>query len=78
MGTQTTFEDPLSANTGNTARPIISALSEGTQGVIYLSLRTLEGKVNSYKESFGANLSYQYQEGDMLRVIECLDGDAKK
>jgi len=78
MGTQTTFEDPLAANTSFSARPIISALSEGTQGVIYLSLRTLEGKVNSYKESFGANLSYQYQEGDMLRVIECLDGDAKK
>ena len=36
---------------------------------IYLSMRTLEGKANSYKEFKGGQLNYTYAEGDVLRVI---------
>jgi hypothetical protein len=38
--------------------------------VTYLSLRSLEGKSDSYKESYGANLEYVYQQGDRLRIIQ--------
>ena len=38
--------------------------------ITYLSLRSLEGKSDSYKESFSANLEYVYQEGDRLRIVQ--------
>ena len=41
--------------------------------IIYVSMRSLEGKDNSYKESDGANISYEYTEGDRLRVISYID-----
>lgn len=37
--------------------------------VTYLSLRSLEGKSDSYKESFGANLEYTFTPGDRLRIV---------
>jgi hypothetical protein len=37
--------------------------------VFYLSMRSLEGKDDSYKESKGANLEYAYSKGDRLRVV---------
>ena len=41
--------------------------------IIYVSMRSLEGKDNSYKESDGANISYEYTDGDRLRVISYID-----
>jgi hypothetical protein len=41
--------------------------------VIYVSMRSLEGKDNSYKESDAANISYEYSEGDRLRVVSYID-----
>lgn len=73
-----TYDDPLSDG-GNISRPIIDALgtSSGSDpdGLIYLSMRSLEGKTNSYNESKGANLEYEYQEGDVLRVLRYKDSD---
>jgi hypothetical protein len=36
---------------------------------IFVSFRSLEGKDDSYKESQGANLEYNFLEGDQLRVV---------
>lgn len=36
---------------------------------IFVSFRSLEGKDDSYKESQGANLEYNFVEGDRLRVV---------
>ena len=40
---------------------------------IYLSMRPLEGKVNSYKEFKASLKSYEYKEGDVLRVLRYRD-----
>jgi len=40
------------------------------EDVTYLSMRSLEGKSDSYKEGQGANLEYTYQDGDRLRIIQ--------
>jgi len=73
-----TYDDPLSDG-GNISRPIIDALGTTSgsdpDGLIYLSMRSLEGKTNSYNESKGANLEYEYQEGDVLRVLRYKDSD---
>ena len=37
--------------------------------VFYLSMRSLEGKDDSYKESKGANLEYAFVKGDRVRVV---------
>ena len=71
-----TYDDPLSDG-GNISRPIINALGTTSgsdpDGLIYLSMRSLEGKTNSYNESKGASLEYAYQEGDVLRVLRYTD-----
>ena len=73
-----TYDDPLTDG-GNISRPIIDALGTTSgsdpDGLIYLSLRSLEGKTNSYNESKGANLEYEYQEGDVLRVLRYKDSN---
>ena len=38
--------------------------------VTYLSLRSLEGKSDSYRESFGADIEYSFQSGDRVRIIQ--------
>lgn len=38
--------------------------------VTYLSLRSLEGKSDSYRESFGADIDYSFQNGDRVRIIQ--------
>ena len=38
--------------------------------VVYISLRSLEGKSDSYKEMFGADLDYKFQQGDRLRIVQ--------
>jgi hypothetical protein len=40
---------------------------------IYISMQTLEGNENSYKNQTGANLEYKYQAGDILRIISYKD-----
>lgn len=39
------------------------------EDVTYLSMRSLEGKSDSYKDGFSANLEYTYQQGDKLRIV---------
>jgi hypothetical protein len=38
--------------------------------VTYLSLRSLEGKSDSYRETFGADIDYSFQKGDRVRIIQ--------
>ena len=40
------------------------------EDVTYLSLRSLEGKSDSYREGLGADLEYTYQAGDRLRIVQ--------
>ena len=40
------------------------------EDITYLSMRSLEGKSDSYKEGLGANLEYVFQKGDRLRIIQ--------
>lgn len=40
---------------------------------IYVSMRGLEGKDDSYKEAYGANLGYSYSDGDTAKIIS-VDG----
>ncbi len=51
------------------ALPSKDALKEN----IYVSMSSLEGKPQSYKENSGANLEYKYQEGDKVRIIRYYD-----
>ena len=41
----------------------------GANAQIFLSLRTLQGKSNSYKEAYGALTEYKYSQGDRLRIV---------
>jgi hypothetical protein len=43
------------------------------QNSIYLSMRSLEGKDSSYINGKDANLSYEYTDGDKLRVVSYID-----
>jgi hypothetical protein len=38
--------------------------------VTYLSLRSLEGKSDSYRESFSADIDYSFQRGDRVRIVQ--------
>ena len=51
------------------SRVINSSLGGDISSAIFLSMRPLEGKNNSYKEFKGGEISYQYQEGDILRIV---------
>ena len=44
--------------------------------VIYLSLNTLSSKSSGYNSVTGADISYTYQKGDILRIIS-FDGDSR-
>jgi hypothetical protein len=44
---------------------------------IFVSFRSLEGKDDSYKESKGANLEYNFVEGDRLRVVSYQQEDGQ-
>ena len=41
----------------------------GANSQIFLSLRTLQGKSNSYREAYGALIEYKYSQGDRLRIV---------
>ena len=51
------------------SRIINTSLGDDIRSTIFLSMRSLEGKNNSYKEFKGGEISYQYKEGDILRII---------
>jgi len=53
-----------------------SSIQEGDR--IYISLRSLEGKENSYKDGKGAKIEYKWEEGDILRIIKYEDGYTKR
>lgn len=40
------------------------------EDITYLSMRSLEGKSDSYREGLGANLEYVFQKGDRLRIVQ--------
>jgi hypothetical protein len=40
------------------------------EDITYVSIRSLEGKSDSYRESFGANLEYVFQKGDRLHIVQ--------
>ena len=40
---------------------------------VYVSMNTLEGTSNSYREGEGARLEYKYKEGDRLKVVRYTD-----
>jgi len=78
-GKQTTFKD-IRSNDGEKTRPVLAGLEGGINGQIFISLRGLEGKSNSYKDFKGANKSYEYKEGDILRILqyEDLEGNIQR
>jgi len=55
---------------GNAPRRVVTGLEGGIRGQIFLSLRGLEGKTESYKDFKGALTDYKYQDGDVLRVLQ--------
>jgi len=73
-GKQTTFTD-IRSNDGVKTRPVLSGLEGGVNGQIFISLRGLEGKSNSYKDFKGASKSYEYNEGDILRILQYEDSE---
>jgi hypothetical protein len=73
-GKQTTFTD-IRSNDGTKVRPITQGLEQGTNGQIFISMRGLEGKSNSYRDFKGAKLSYEFTEGDVLRILQYEDSN---
>ena len=51
------------------SRIVNTSLGDDIRSAIFLSMRPLEGKNNSYKEFKGGEISYEYKDGDILRVI---------
>jgi hypothetical protein len=72
IGGTTTYDDPLSRD-DTVERPIIQTLEDSDKSTIYLSLRGLEGKADSYKEFKGGQIDYQFVEGDRLRILQYTD-----
>lgn len=56
---------------------INSPSSLANNDYIFLSFRSLEGKDDSYKESKGANLEYNFVEGDRLRIVSYQQEDGQ-
>lgn len=72
LGIETEFEDILAPDS-NARRRVVTGLAGGINGQLFISARTFEGKSNSYKELKGGQIDYQYQEGDILRVLQYSD-----
>ena len=60
-------------DTINNSAVIVSGLGGDVTSSIFLSMRALEGKPNSAKELMGSMKTYQYQEGDKLRIVSYVD-----
>lgn len=70
---KTSFTD-IYSGTGDGIRPVIGSVGgAGLSQYIMVSLRTLEGKSVSYKESKGGDLEYKFLKGDKLRIIQYTD-----
>lgn len=69
LGRSVEFSDPNDPD-ADRKRRVVTGLEGGIRGQIFLSLRGLEGKTESYKDFKGALTDYKYQEGDVLRVLE--------
>jgi len=57
------------------AMPAYSSAASPVTERIYISMSTLEGKSNSYKEQTSANLEYKFEDGDRARVIRYEDSN---
>ena len=57
------------------AMPAYSDAVSATTERIYISMATLEGKPNSYKEQTSANIEYKFEQGDRLRIIRYEDSN---
>ena len=55
------------------SRAISNALGDDIRTAIFLSMRPLEGKNNSYKEFKGGQNQYQFVEGDIMRIVSYVD-----
>ena len=53
----------------------MQGLGGDVSSAIFLSMRPLEGKPNSAKELLGSIKTYQYQEGDRLRIVEYVNSE---
>ena len=47
--------------------------AKASDNTLYLSMRSFQGKPDSYKEQFGAKPQYNFVEGDRLRIISYYD-----
>lgn len=74
----TTVDEFLQYTCLNSYKPIANnpALSPITEARIYLSFRGFKGKPDSYKERLGAEIDYNFQEGDRLRIISYYNPDS--
>lgn len=72
---KTSFNNVLSGTDGGGTQRVIGGLKSSIDETIFLSMRTLEGKNNSYKELKGGLIDYKYQEGDKLRIMQYNDED---
>jgi hypothetical protein len=61
----------------NASNPIAdtSIANLSNNDVIYVSMRSLEGKADSFVESKGALLGYKYTKGDRLRIVSYRETD---
>ena len=50
-----------------------SVANVSNNDVVYVSMRSLEGKDDSFVDAKGALLNYKYQEGDRLRIVSYRD-----
>lgn len=72
---KTSFVNVLSGTSGGGTQRVVTGLKSSIDETIFLSMRTLEGKNNSYKELKGGLIDYKYQEGDKLRIMQHNDGE---
>lgn len=68
---------PFSTYTYSLQHSVSEAFSNTTDGFIYVSMNTLEGKVYSYKDSKETKLEYSFVEGDKLKTVSYDDGTGR-
>ena len=67
----------IEAFTATNVQAINSPANVTSNDYIFVSMRSLEGKDDSYKEAQGANLQYEFLEGDRLRVVSYVTSGTK-
>lgn len=65
--------------TAQTNFPSLAAAESAgiVSNALYIPFRFFEGKVDSYKESRGAKLNYEFRPGDKLRIVSYSAGDGE-